>query len=232
MKLKLTMIVLALSLLAGAKTQAQVSTSYWQNVNIVIPDDNPNGLFSTIQVGGLAGSLAFINVSLDIANSYNGDLYAYLVNPNGDLAVLLNRVGVGNGDPFGYGDNGFDVAFSDTATNDIHLYQAGSYTLNGSGQLTGTWAADGRNIDPDSTPLVFDAAAPTATLGSLLGTGPDGTWTLFIADMSGGYEGTLVSWQLQIGMVPEPPINQLLAASGAFGAACFAGRKARRNFRK
>ncbi|MCX6894794.1 MAG: PEP-CTERM sorting domain-containing protein, partial [Verrucomicrobia bacterium] len=32
----------------------------------------------------------------------------------------------------------------------------------------------------------------------------NGTWTLFLADMSGGDVSTLVSWGLNVSVVPEP----------------------------
>lgn len=53
---------------------------------------------------------------------------------------------------------------------------------------------------------------------------------MFVADMSGGYEGALVSWQLQIGTVPELAAGQLLVAFGTLGVAFIALRKWSRNF--
>jgi subtilisin-like proprotein convertase family protein len=45
-------------------------------------------------------------------------------------------------------------------------------------------------------------------LSSFNGLNPNGTWTLFLADASGGAPNTLVSWGLDItgtAAVPEPP---------------------------
>ena len=36
------------------------------------------------------------------------------------------------------------------------------------------------------------------------GLDPNGVWTLYVADVSSGGEGTLVGWGLQITTVPEP----------------------------
>jgi hypothetical protein len=47
------------------------------------------------------------------------------------------------------------------------------------------------------------------------GANANGTWTLFLADLSGGDISTLVSWGMDISVVPEPITYALLA----FGAA-------------
>jgi len=219
MKLKLVAFISALLTVVGANAQILATNSYFQAVNTDILDDNPNGIFSTINVSGLYGSIAGISVTLDVAGGYNGDLYGFLVNSNGGtFAVLLNRVGVQSGDAFGYGDAGFHVTFADTATNDIHFYQNVSYTLDADGALTGTWAADGRNIDPGTNAAVLGSTVRTALLDSFWGTNPNGEWTLFLADFSGGYQSTWQDWQLDIVTVPEPAVGRLLVAFGLLAA--------------
>jgi MYXO-CTERM domain-containing protein len=76
--------------------------------------------------------------------------------------------------------------------------------------LTGTWGADGREIDPASPPSLFDSTASTANLDSFTGTSPNGTWTLFLADLSAGSQGFLNNWTVNISTVPEPPAMALL----------------------
>ena len=51
---------------------------------------------------------------------------------------------------------------------------------------------------------VTDLSARSAFLGAFNGLDPNGTWTLFVADVSGGDVSTLVSWELEITAVPEP----------------------------
>jgi hypothetical protein len=134
--------------------------------------------------------------------------------------VLLNRAGVSNdASSFGYGNHGFDIVLSDSAANDVHYYQSAGYTTNGSGQLTGTWAPDGRNIVPQSAPSLFGSTAPTALLSSFNGTDPNGVWTLFLADLSVGAQSTVVSWSLDIITVPEPSVW----AFGLMGLGLLAG---------
>jgi hypothetical protein len=139
-------------------------------------------------------------------------MYAYLRGPNGGFAVLLNRVGVSSSNPVGYADSGFDVTFNDSLDYDnIHDYQSNpAYSVNNYGQLTGTWASDGRNIDPESAPSLFDTTTPTATLQSFFGESPDGDWTLFIADLSSGSQSTVVQWGLDVETAPEPSAGWLV----------------------
>ena len=182
----------------------QSSTNFLFNVNQAIPDDNPLGLTLTTNLAVAGGSIGSVTVGLDISGGYNGDLYAYVAGPNGGFSVLLNRVGVSNNaSAFGYSDGGFNVTFSDSAGTNIQYYQSFSYTLSG-GQLTGVWQPEGVNIDPQSSPSSFFGAPQSALLGSFDGSNPNGTWTLFLADLSGGGQSTLVGWTADIVTVPEP----------------------------
>jgi subtilisin-like proprotein convertase family protein len=178
--------------------------------NAAVPDGNPSGLALNANVTGMNGSIADLTVSLDISGGFNGDLYAYLRGPNSGFTVLLNRTGVTAGNSFGYDDTGFNVTFADSAAYNIHFYQKLTSNLNASGQLTGDWQPDGRAIDPLSAPSLFDTTQPTSLLDSFNGTDPDGTWTLFLADLSGGGQSTVVNWSLSIETVPEPSSCALL----------------------
>jgi hypothetical protein len=81
--------------------------------------------------------------------------------------------------------------------------------------LTGTWQPDGRAIDPLGAPSTFDAAG-TVTFGSYTGLNPNGTWTLFLADLSAGAQSQLISWELDITAVPEPVNVALGIFAGVF----------------
>ena len=187
-----------------------------------IPDGSAVGSSATASVSGLDQYLQSVNVTLNISGGYNGDLYAYL-SYNGTLVPLLNRVGVGTGNAFGYGDTGFNVTLSSAGAYDVHNYGNYSPSFNGSGQLTGTWQPDGRAIDPQSSPSTFDSAS-RVSFGSYNGMNPNGTWTLFIADLSAGGQSQLVSWELDITAVPEP-VN---VALGIFAVVFLAVTLARR----
>jgi subtilisin-like proprotein convertase family protein len=191
-------------------------------VNTAIPDGNPVGVTSTHTIDstpteGLTrdaiASISSVVVRLNVSGGYNGDLYAYLTSDAG-FAILLNRVGLDSGNAFGYSDAGFQATFAEGGS-DIHNYQSGLYTLSG-GQLTGTWSPDGRAIDPFSSGGAFSGASRTATFGSFNGNAATGNWTLFIADLGGGEQATLQSWELEITGVPEPTNVALGIFGGVF----------------
>ena len=85
--------------------------------------------------------------------------------------------------------------------NPIESYQSYSPSYNESGQLLGEWSAH-------------------SGLGSFLGLDPNGSWSLFIADYSGGGVTTVQSWGLQMDIVAVPEVETWVAAAlaGAFGA--------------
>ncbi len=174
--------------------QATLYTYSSGTLNAAIPDGNPVGITETIAVPNLAvGSVLNtlyasgdnVTLTLNISGTWNGDLYGYLVSPNGTLVQLLNRVGTGSGSEpqfsFGFADPGMNVTLDSGAGSSIH-------NANGGGSLlTGTYQPDGGDL--------------TTLNGSQAG---NGSWTLFLADLSGGNTSTLVSWGLSINVVPEP----------------------------
>ena len=214
--------ILALNLVAaGAWAQIYTTNSYnlATSGTATIPDGNLAGVMETFNVTGV-GSLQYITkvtLNLDISGGVNGDLYAYLSGPSGQFAVLLNRVGVSaaNNNLTGFGNPGLSVTFDDTASN-------GNIHNNGNGitQLTGVWAPDGRNINPQSTPGLFDSAATTANMAVFNGLSApniNGAWTLFVADVvAGGGSPTmnLNNALLTITAVPEPGTMALAAVGG------------------
>lgn len=218
---RVTILILGLALCGSAKA-GQYSFTY-TNAS-VIPDGNPTGLTDTRTVSGIPSWEQIVNVevTINIAGGYNGDLYGYLRHEAGSevgFAVLLNRVGRSSNNPqdgelyFGYPDTGFAVTFSDTASADIHTYRSGSYQTNSFGQLLGTWQPDGRNVNPYT---VLSADPRSAFLSSFAGLDPNGEWTLFLADCSSGEEATLQHWGLNILTVPEPG-SAALATLAAVG---------------
>ena len=91
------------------------------------------------------------------------------------------------------------------------------------GVLTGTFQPDARNVSPFS---VLDTSPWTAFLSSFDGLDPNGTWTLFIADVSPVGIGTLDSWSLTVdgtGPVGVPDGGSTVALL-AVGMICLAFR--------
>src|SRR5689334_12312175 len=185
---------------------------------VVIPDGNPSGFQNTVNLGNIMPSqIQSVTLTINVSGGFNGDLYAYVSHGSG-FSVLLNQVGTSSSDPFGYGNTGFHVTFSDAAAHDIHNYQSYSYTLdNMTGQLLGNWKPD--NTDGNGSLSAFN------------GLDPNGDWTIFFADLSSGGQSTLLSWSLEIDAVPEPVTCALGIFLGIFasvGVVKFAkGRRAR-----
>jgi subtilisin-like proprotein convertase family protein len=190
--------VLALTISAAQATVFSFSSG---TLNASVPDGNPAGYSSSIVASGIVDDLADdtildVNVTLNISGGYNGDLYGYLVSPDGVLTVLLNRTGRTSGNSFGYADAGFNVTLDDSAATDIHAYGG-----NGGSQLTGTYQPDGRTVNPST---VLDTDTRDTLLAAMNNGNGNGTWTLFLADFSGGENSTLVSWGFTVDVVPEP----------------------------
>ncbi len=199
--MKITLRILSAALLGLTLSTGWCQTPYtnlFPDINAPIPDGALTGWSDTRTVDIPAvGVVSNLQVTLTISGGFNGDLYASLTHESG-YAVLLNRTGRTAADGAGYSDSGFTVTFGLGALNDIHLYQGVTGAVS---PLTGLWGPDGREVHPLS---VLDTDPRTALLNSFVGSSPNGSWTLFLADVDGGgAPATLVNWGLII-MVPEP----------------------------
>jgi subtilisin-like proprotein convertase family protein len=195
-----TKVLLAAFLSTAAVASGTLYTTNWSSGFAnggVIPDNNFSGWLDTRTVNAV-GTINAVSVTLDLGSGWNGDLYAYLVHGSG-FAVLLDRVGYA-GIGFGYDDSGFAVTLT-TSGNPVESYQNYAPTFNLAGQLTGIWQAHGG-------------------LSSLVGLDANGTWSLFLADMSAGGATTCQGWGLQMDIVAVPEVEPWVAAAlaGAFGA--------------
>jgi subtilisin-like proprotein convertase family protein len=183
------------------------------SLNSAIPDGNASGFADSRVISTPQSQILDVNITLDISGTgpyggVNGDIYAYVSHGN-DIAVLLNRTGRTSSNSMGYDDNGFhSVVFDDSAVNgDVHSYRI---TLTGNetvplspapAALTGTWRPDGRTSDPGT---VLGTDGSTALLSQFNGQNPNGTWTLFVADLEKGGDFKINSWSVSISAVPEP----------------------------
>jgi hypothetical protein len=196
---------LATVLVSVVVAHATLYTTNWSSgfANAgVVPDNNFSGWSDTRTVGAIpAGTFTSLSVDLQLTGGWNGDLYAYLVHSSG-FSVLLDRVGTGVSgvSSFGYGDAGMNVNLAATGTS-IHQY-GGNSTF--SATPSGSWLTDNTS----------------GSLASFLGTNPNGTWSLFVSDLSSGGVSTVQSWGLQMDIVAVPEVETWIAAAlaGAFGA--------------
>jgi len=199
MKKSMLLVGLALALSGGAK-----AGEYTNNAGGIVADNSPLGLTQTI-TGTDAGVISSVSVVLNLSGGYNGDLQAYLAYNDGSASyavMLLDRIGGGSlaasGSGFGTGATTTDyaslsaagVTLVDGAGSSIHDVAPGAGLAVGVGTYT-----------PDST-MSFNSV--------FTGLGGSGTWTLYIADLAGGGQSTLVSWGLAVVTVPEPQTWALL----------------------
>ncbi len=205
---KMNRLSIAAGLALAASAQAGVVITSG-TLDTPIPDDTSTGIALPLNVSD-TGTVTSVTVSLNLSvptgeTGWFGDLYAY-VQHGSDISVLLARPGATDSNAFGYDDSQtVSITFADNAANgDIHTYRT---TLNGNestpltGPLTGSWAPDGRTTDPSAT-VASDPR--TATLSGLNGAQASGTWTLFLADLSGGNRYQINNWGMTITTVPEP----------------------------
>ena len=206
--------------------RAQVTEVFGTAPNVSILDNNLAGVSSSQLINSSILSITDVDVHVTITGGWNGDLFLYLVH-NGGFSVLLNRPGRTAADGFGYSDAGFNIDFDDAAANgDVHYYRT---VLNPAGSfLTGVWAPDARTSVPSAT---VDIAPRSAFLSAFNGQDPDGTWTVFAADLSPGGISTLSDWSLRItGVVPETSGVYGGVAVGLLGLAMWFRRSARRTW--
>lgn len=197
--------LLAVVMLTTVAAHATVYSTNWNNGfanGTTIPDNHLSGWTDTRTVSTIpAGTFSGLSVNLQLSGGWNGDLYAYLVHDSG-FCVLLDRVGTGESGvgAFGYGDAGMNVNLAASGTS-IHQY-GGNNTF--SSTPTGSWMTDNTS----------------GSLASFLSTNPNGTWSLFIADLSAGGVTTVTSWGLQMDIVAVPEVETWVAAAlaGVFGA--------------
>jgi hypothetical protein len=191
------------TLLAAAATWSAQATLFfgWTNgVNAtfanggIVSDNDYSGWTDSRIISGQSGTIQNLSVSVNLSGGWNGDLYAYLVNSSGGFAVLLDRVGF-TGTGFGFGTAGMNVWLTDSGADPV-IETAEFPTVGGS----------------------YSRLGYTGSLSSFLN--PNGTWTLFIADLSGGSLSTVQNWGLQLDIVAIPEVETWIAAAlaGAFGA--------------
>ena len=173
--------ILTALLLAAAPVWAQtvVSTSFTNDTPASIADGNPVGTTEQIAVSGISGTVTNVQVQLDITGGFNGDLYTYLVDPTGQMAVLLNRSGVDGSNPSGYGNAGFNITLSGAATNDVHYYQA---ITNGGLESLQRFERRGREWNVDAVHRGHGGGRRQCHLGELGIDGCDRARTADVAD--------------------------------------------------
>ncbi len=152
----------------------KVSTAltYSRSPNLVIPD-----LSTVSDSRDIYDEPALINrfrVILNITHTYDSDLTATIIAPDGTRVKLFSRVG-------GSGDNFTNTEFFDGATKSINEGAA-----------------------PFNSALTNQLYRPIEPLAAFVGKSTYGKWTLEVTDSAGGDAGVLVNWSLKLDTFKRP----------------------------
>jgi subtilisin-like proprotein convertase family protein len=203
-------LALLLMMTAYSTAATVITETFTKTQSAGIPDGDLNGLLQTLTPAATTGILTNVTVTLEIAGGWNGDLYAYLWH-DGNISVLLNRIGRSAADPAGSSGTGLSVTFDDEASTDIHqaVFSMGN-------PLLGTFQPDDRLVNPLDS---LDTTPRQSGLSVFDGGPASGDYRLFIVDAASGDTATLTSWSisLSISAIPEPSGNMLMCCTG-FGA--------------
>lgn len=161
------------------------------SVGYDIPDlQDPPVTFQIVVADSAILQITDIRVGLRLQGTTPGAGFAseMFVSLNKDLgasAILLNQVGLSTVDAVGFGYDGWNVSFQDSAANsDVHV------GLLESGVLSGDWEPDGRLLPEDTLRPYM--------LSALLGGAGDGTWYLNVADLAPGGDMRLIEWSITL----------------------------------
>jgi uncharacterized repeat protein (TIGR01451 family) len=184
---------------------------------ILIPDSGPATPYpSTINISSVTGLVSKATVTIsNLSHAFPNDLEMLLVAPSGRATVLM----AGTGGP--YSVTNVTLTFDDTATATLPVSNPSTVTplVSGVFQPSDFGLAVGF---PSPAP-----AGPYSTvLGSVNGTDPNGTWSLYVFDNSPGDAGIISSgWSLSLtvvnpvgsaadlGVVMTGPASQIYAGS-------------------
>ncbi|HKR63590.1 MAG TPA: Calx-beta domain-containing protein [Thermoanaerobaculia bacterium] len=165
---------------ATADGTATTQTAAFTNASsISIPSvGNATPYPSNVTVSGLTGTITKVTASLNnFTHSFPADVDVLLVGPGGQSVVLMSDTGGS------VAVSSFNLIFDDAASLSLPStsYAAGTYKP--------TNIADGQGADAYSSP------APASGYGSALsvfnGTAPNGTWSLYVVDDTGGDLGSI-----------------------------------------
>lgn len=147
-----------------------------------VPDSSPAGIDLPLITSGYTGAVADVNVNFDATMTWDGDITATLIAPNGTSVVLFSGVG-------GSGDNFTNTVLDDQAATSI---TAGAPPFTGSfqpapGKLSAFNGLTGANLNGTWTLHLVDSAGGdimTVNSWSLdITTGESGT----VSDVDGNY---------------------------------------------
>lgn len=156
------------------------------------------------------GVIASVTATVTISHTWPDDIDILLVSPTGAMSMVMSDAG-GSGDI-----TALTISFDQTAASSVP--DAGPLTA---GPYKPT------DISPGETMTAPAPVGPyTANFGNFTGTDPNGTWSLYVLDDTGGDLGSIVGWSLTITLAEpctDPPTagTTMLSPSAACSGAGF-----------
>lgn len=162
-----------------------------------------SGMASSDILAPHVGPVVDVTVELEtFTHNWIGDLTVTLTSPDGVSMDLMLRTG----DPFGGGGGGGD---SSNVGGD-YIFADG-----GSDWWAAADAAGLTDIIPEDTYEATTTGGTVESFATTFGGGAsEGTWTLTIADATGGTQGSISGWTLNLTTIPEPGAMALFAVAG------------------
>jgi subtilisin-like proprotein convertase family protein len=153
------------------------------NTTYSIPDNNPTGITSTINIPstGIITNINNVTISINLNHTWAGDIIATLISPQGMQVDLIKRLGATSTITAGW-----NADFN--SNNTLNFNQLAS------GQI--------QNMNPIPSGTYLPSAGSIYSLGSLaiLSTiSIAGDWKLVISDLNAGDYGNLISWSINFG---------------------------------
>jgi subtilisin-like proprotein convertase family protein len=180
------------SILRLTKAQPQTVCVSSGTIAVRIPDANDTGVVNSLSPISIpAGAIITeMKVILNVKHTWAGDMVIALKAPNGKIFNLDYGLSATGG-------AGPTTGFTNTVISSLGTTALSS----GSGTFTGIFKADA-SIAVNAGPIGF---TPNVNTWSGVYPSPGGVYTLGIADLVDGDEGTLTSWQLCITYIVGTP---------------------------
>ena len=141
-----------------------------QSGSISIPDDSPSGVIVPLEIAQDV-MITDVNVRVNVAHTFIGDVAVKLTSPAGTSVVLLDRPGF----PellFGCNNSNMIITFNDDSAFDPEGHCAGT------------------------DPWFNGIAAPVEALAAFNGESSQGTWNLIVSDNAASDVGIVQGWEL------------------------------------
>jgi uncharacterized repeat protein (TIGR01451 family) len=188
------------------------SNNTFVNTNsIVIPDHGPGSPYpSIINVTGLTGYVTRAVATLSgLTHSFPADVNVLLVNPAGSRTLLMSH----NGGAY-------------SVTNVTLTFDDGAATaLPNNARITTSTNRPSRFTPSVTFPTPAPAPPYSAALSALNNSSPNGVWSLYVLDDSGGDSGVIASgWSLTLSTInPVSALDDLAASMTVSPASVFIG---------